>query len=283
MRIKKYKSNQYVLSADGTWVRDPFKNSSPLDVNPFRSEDYSLIFNNEYKNKRKKYPILENNANVFKNIIIVSDGYDFKSKQKILSEVPNDVCILAANGALKYWDLVGEECPQAMRRRINYYVTSNPYEECLLSLPDKHRYYPNCIASMRTNPEFLESYRGQKILFNPVKNENFSCKIDNLGTTIDDYRNVICACINLACNFKVDKLMLFCCDDSFNQERPSSIELENGLWAYEQQIKSNQIIDALLQWFKKENIEVSDYSSGPKLSNATYIKTEEEVKDFFRE
>lgn len=281
MRIKKYKSNQYILSPDGSWIRDPFGTYNPLDINSFRREDYSLLFNNEHINKNKKYQILEKNSNIFKNIIIVSDGYDFKNRHRILSDISNDVCILAVNGALKYWDLVGEECPQAMRRRINYYVVSNPYEECTLNLPEKHRYYPNCLASNRTNPKFLNSYRGNKIAFNPVKNENFSYKSNNLGVTIDDYRNTICACINLACNFGVKKLMLFCCDDSFSEKRPSAIELENNLWTYEQQIKSSQIIETLLYWLKKKNIEVANYSSGPKLENADYIRTEEEVRDFF--
>lgn len=283
MRIKKYKSNEYILSQDGTWVRDPFKHSSPLDINPFNKEDYSLIFNNEHANKRQSYPIFEKNLGTFKDVIIVSDGYDFENKQKILSEISNDVCILAVNGALKHWSLVGESCPQALRRRINYYIISNPYEESVLNLPEQHRYYPNCLASMRTNPKFLQAYRGNKITFNPVKNENFSYKIDNLGSTVDDYRNVICASINLACCLGVRKLMLFCCDDSFDKERPSAIHLENGLWTYEQQIKSNQIIDSLLHWVNKQNIEVCNYSNGPKLHNATYIKTEEEVKEFFEE
>lgn len=283
MRIKKYKSNQYILSQDGTWVRDPFKNSSPLDINPFSKKDFSLVFNNEHTNKKQKYPIFEKNLGTFKDVVIVSDGYDFENKQKILSEISNDVCILAVNGALKYWKLVGESCPQSLRRRINYYIMSNPYEESVLNLPEQHRYYPNCLTSMRTNPKFLQAYRGNKITFNPVKNENFSCKIDNLGSTVDDYRNVICASISLACHLKVRKLMLFCCDDSFDKERPSAIELQNGLWTYEQQIKSNQIIDALLYWLKKAGVEVSNYSSGSKLNNATYIKTEEEVKEFFEE
>ena len=77
--------------------------------------------------------------------------------------------------------------------------------------------------------------------------------------------------------------MLFCCDNSFDQERPSSVKLENGLWTYEQHIKTDQIIDTLLYWFSERKIQVSNFSSGTNLNNATYIKTEEEVKEFFEE
>jgi hypothetical protein len=100
---------------------------------------------------------------------------------------------------------------------------------------------------------------------------------------IDDYRNSICAAILLAFRFHVRKLLLFCCDDAFDIERPASEKLENGLWIYPQQNVAHDLIDANLYWLSNQEYEVAikDHSSGPKYKNAGYIPMEG-ILDFFK-
>ena len=80
--------------------------------------------------------------------------------------------------------------------------------------------------------------------------------------------------------------MLFCCDDSFKNERPASEKLLNELWTYPQHIKSHDVIDANLYWLThQENIDikVSDHSCGPEYVNAEYISSTEAMNAFFED
>jgi len=243
--------------------------------------DQELIIDNELDNFAQHYALIDNEDVFFRSIVVVSDGYNFVEKQKILARLPKEIGILAVNGALKNWKLVGENAP--LKRAIDYYIVNNPYPDCKQFLPTNHRYYPRCIASIKTNPEFLRSYLGLKYLYSPTKNELYSGPHLDSSYTIDDYRNPICAAIGLAYRFRATKILLFCCDDSFNYEKPTAIKLENGLWHYPQQELSQKIIDANCYWLKKNKIEVADCSSGRKLENATYIKNnEEDIVEYFK-
>ena len=94
---------------------------------------------------------------------------------------------------------------------------------------------------------------------------------------LDDYRNPICAAINLAFHFGVKRLMLMCCDESYSQERPSCVKLHNNLYTYPQHIISQKIIDANLYWLthqKDKPVEVVNFSHGIEYVNAQYINEE---------
>jgi hypothetical protein len=103
---------------------------------------------------------------------------------------------------------------------------------------------------------------------------------------IDDYRNPICAAIGLAYRFGVQRLMLVCCDNSFDKPRDAAVQMKNGLWTYEQHLRSHDIIDANLYWLthqKDAEVKVADWSNGPEYVNATYISSAQEAIDFFKE
>jgi hypothetical protein len=275
MIIKKHKNkNQYAV-VDGVYVRDfTAFGPIPVDINRLYTEaDHALNVANELENMNHRTPSIDNEQIQHHNVVIVSDGYDFKNKQKLLALLPKDVAIIAVNGALKKWQLVGDK--SETKRAINYYVTNNPYEECLNYLPTEHRYYPKCVASTRTNPKFIRLYQGLKYFYCPTENEVFSGIRQRPSYRIDDYRNPICAALGLAYRFKAFNILLFCCDDSFVDERPSAIQLENGLWCYQQQIMSQKIIEANCFWLKSQNIKVNDFSSGIKYDNAPYINLNE--------
>jgi hypothetical protein len=98
---------------------------------------------------------------------------------------------------------------------------------------------------------------------------------------VDDYRNPICAAINLAYHFGVEKLGLFCCDDSFAEKRDGATQLPNGLWTYEPQLIAHGLIEGCLHWLKKtEKINIVDCSSGPIYKNVQYI-TPDNIKSYF--
>ena len=89
----------------------------------------------------------------------------------------------------------------------------------------------------------------------------------------------------MAYHFGAEKIMLFCCDDSFKDERPSSIKLENGLYEYEQQQVAHEIIDGMFYWLKNHpyyKTIIGDHSSSQEYKYATYIN-EEKVLQFFQQ
>ena len=281
MILKKHKNrNEYAVTSDGVWVRNfNLPDVSPIDVNNFLNEtEYHYILNNEFKNKKVKF---NNQINKFSNIVIISDGYDFTKKQEILAQLPyKEVAIFATNGALKNWKLVGKNCPIPMQRNINWFVINNPYPECKKFLPITHSYYPRCLASSRTNTEFISKYKGDIVLYQPTSGEKYSGLFSNSEGIIDDYRNPICAAISLAHRCGVQKLVLLCCDDSFEKERPAAEQLDNGLWCYPQQKVSQRIIDANLYWLSQSGVKIRDCSSGMKYNYANEISLEK-ISDFF--
>jgi hypothetical protein len=286
MRIKKHQSgNEYVL-AGGVWVRN-FTNDclKKLQISEmFYKDDYSIILKNEELNKN--YPKISDEKILFDNVVIVSDGYDFERRHLFLGKLPKKTAVLAVNRVVGKWGLLSSNVPPEQRRTINAYVVNNPYNECLEYLPGaKTQYYPTCLASIRTNHQFLKKYKGDVYTYISTPEERFGLDLKE-KYYIDDYRNPICAAIGLAFRFRAKKVMLVCCDDSTKIKRDNAVLLENGLYTYPQHIKSHEIIDANLYWLSHEEgreVKVANYSSGPKSSYATYIDSEEGALNFFME
>ena len=278
MRIKKNKNgNEYILTSDNMWVRNFTKDNVPYsDINKtIQAKDHFLFLTNEFKNQLEKYTWIDSNPIYHPNIIIVSDGFNFKEKHKILDNLPKDIVIIGVNGSLKKW-----QC----QRNLSYYVVNNPYDECMSYLPRTNRPLPRCIAATRTNFMFLNKYNGIKYRYSPVEESEYegSWKKEALWQ-IDDYRNPVCASIGLSYKFGVEKLLLLCCDSSFKEERPGADKLENNLWMYPQQKIASNLIGSNLFWLSQEKnyeIKVADCSSGIKHEFAAYID-EDKIIDFF--
>lgn len=275
MKIKKTATNNEYIQGGGVWVRNFAKKSNrPLSVHHLHDRsDYPLIMSNEQVNSAK--PRIADENIQFSKVLIVSDGYDFEKRQHIISQMPPDVCVLAINGALKNWKLIG-------KRAINAYVINNPYGEATTFLP-KHKYYPVCISSMRTNAKFTKSYLGDVYVYCPTPERVFGSEY-NEKYFVDDYRNPVCAALGLAYQFGAEKVMLMCCDDSFEEKRDFAVQLKNGLWTYPQHVRSEGIIDANLYWLtNQENreVQVVNYSSGGDYIHATYINDEKDAISFF--
>ncbi len=284
MRIKKHSNqNEYLLTEDRIWVRNFCKMNVPkIDINNLiSSNDYQLLLENEKVIRKNRIPSIDIEHFFSSNIIIVSDGFDFSKKQKILSKLPSEVTIIGVNRSLAKWQLVGSNCPKELKRNMNYFLVNNPYQECTKYIPTQHKYFPKCVISNRTNIGFTQNYRGNQYTYSPVKDEHYFGLYGDTEYKIDDYRNPICAAIGLAYKFRATKILLFCCDDSFENERPGAIQLENGLWTYPQQLISQRTIDANLHWLP-EQVKTGNHSCGAKMKNATYI-SEEDVVRFFEE
>ena len=153
-------------------------------------------------------------------------------------------------------------------------------QDCLKYYGKRHiRQFPKCIASLKTNSDFISNYRGKILKYLPVYENGYASKFysDN-QTKIDDYRNPICAAIHVAYLFNAYKIFLLGCDDSFEGERPGSEKLENGLYQYPQQRIAHELIDSKLFWIKNlpyQEIQIYNNSSGLKYENATYIEESE--------
>jgi len=274
MRIKKHTNkNEYLLTPTGMWVRNYTKSVVPyVDINRLAKEaDFALFLKNEIMNNKSRYPWVDREGFRHDKAVIVSDGHNFKAVQKELAKLNKSVTIIAVNGALAKWTAT---------RVPAYYVVNNPYPECLHYLP---KMFPKCIASTRTNHTFLERYRGVKYRYLPVPDREYSGTHNHEVTyQIDDYRNPICAAIGLAYQFGVRRLLLACCDDSFEGQRPGAEQLPNGLWQYPQQRINHGFIDASVFWLRRlsKEIAVRSCSGGLEYSFAPYIAPEEIVTFF---
>lgn len=273
--IKVYNKNKYFLTTTGLWVRDYTQSLIPEDINKLvPHSDYNLFLNNEMENAKSNLAAIDAETIFAPNVIIVSDGYKFEEKQHLLKNISQKVTIIGVNHALSKWKV---------QRRMDWYLTNNPYQECLSFLP-KHNYYPRCIVSSRTNPQFVNRYRarsGVVYRYSPVCDKKFSSNYFMKPIYyVDDYRNPICAAIAIASKWEVRKLLLLCCDDVFDSERSGTEQLTNGKWMYPQQKISHGLIEGNLYWLKKQEVEVADHSSGPEYKDVQYI-TEDFITEFF--
>ena len=275
MRVKKFKNNEYVLG-EGVWVRNPFSSSRPLDINSLAKPDLSLLLANESANVRTNHMNMEDSSDLYMdNVVIASDGYDWEKRQFVLSELSNKkVKTIGINGSLAKWLMVGEKA--TVKKTMTFYLANNPYQECMSFLPRSHKYYPNLVASTRTNPRFLSSYKTPPYLYVPTPDYDY-CGVgsEEVGSTLDDYRNPICAAISFALKRGAKRILLLCCDESFQENRPGSVAMPNGLHQYPQQIKCQRIVDKQLFWARKAGVQIGDCSSGIYLENAEYIKIDD--------
>ena len=283
MRIKKKYQNRYLLTEDNMWVRNPYGVGRPVDINNLSTEaDRQLFIQNENYiiRRNKKITKIDSNPIRKENVVIVSDGYQFAEKHMALGKLPyKEVTIIGTNRSLVNWKLIRGD----IKRAMDFFIVNNPYDECLKYIPTDHAYFPPCVMSSRTNIRFASKYPGKlKYYYTPTKDESYAGFQTGSNYTIDDYRNPICAAMGLALRFGVKKLLLFCCDDSFNTERPAAIQLENGLHCYPQHLIPHNIMDALIYWMKLGNVKVGYHCSGPKFKNAEYIESDN-IQDFFAE
>lgn len=277
MRIKKTPDQNEYIRVDNLWVRN-FAKLVPKarDINNVVSaSDSQILLDNEIANRARREINISDEGFTADRIVIVSDGFDFEKRKELLAAVPKRWAVFMVNGALAKWD-------RFWQRPVNFYIVNNPYNNCCNYLPTKTQYFPACAASLRTSSVFIRKYPGSLYFYNPTPSVAFGFE-DNPDYFIDDYRNPICAAIGLAYRFKVKKLALLCCDDSFADEREAAIHLQNGLWSYEAQILAQRLIDANLYWLthqENEKVEVVNYSSGIELENARYISNEQEFTEF---
>ena len=268
-RLKKHSNkNQYLHVGDDLWIRNPGISGVPfLDINNLLpSSDYPTMLKNEQWSMRAKYPWIDTENIVARKAVIVSDGFGFEAGHDQIANLPKDVLIFAVNGALSKWE--------STKRTPNFYVINNPYSESQNYLPRSTG--TKCIASTRTNSEFMAAYSGAKFRYCPSSDgrycgvENHDCKYK-----IDDYRNPVCASINLLHRFGVQKLALAFCDEVFEDERPASLQSEDGKWYYPQHLIVNKLIDGNLYWLNKNNgCKTVQHLTGPKLKVAEYIPLE---------
>jgi hypothetical protein len=271
IRNKKIRNNEYIKTPNyNIWIRN-FCNtsSSSIDINStIKETEYFLFLKNEFQNNIRKYQWADPENYNYTTAVIISDGYDFNKLHNLLEKNKN-VCFFGVNNSLKKWN--------NEKNSLNFYVVNNPYEECLRFLPPKNKKsLPRCIASNRTYPEFLDQYNGLKERYSPVNEESVRFnKPSDVYFQIDDYRNPVCASINLAYRFGCQKIFLLCCDDSFVENKPGSVLLENNLYTYPQQNIASEVIDCCLHWFKKSGGVTGYHSMCKKLQNAEYIKQED--------
>lgn len=267
--IKKHRNrNEYFFSGYG-WVRNFTKsNVNPVDINNFIPEkEMQILLENELANKLKMLQKIDTEPFKHNNILILGSGFNFNEKQNL---IPDNCIVIGVNESLKLFN-----------KKMHYYVVNNPYKECLDFIGSEQRLWPRCIASTRTNSNFVKQYRGIVYEYTPVIDQMYGGSRIDADYLIDDYRNPICAAISLAYKFDVKKLFLLCCDEAFEQERPGCEKLPNNKWIYPQQKKAHSLVDGCLYWLKESKIKTGYHCDGLEYKYATYIK--EDLHKFFAE
>lgn len=274
--IKRDKNNnEFYLTESGLWVRN-FTNSfaRPIEINNLVQEnEISILIENELKNSKKMYQKIETEFFSHEKILICSSGYQFSGKIKILEQLPGDVALIGANNVLNEWSI---------NRKLDYYVVNNPFAECLEFFPPTLKVFPRCIASSRTNSEFLQKYYPSLVyIYTPVPDRNYATwdKKEN-PFLLDDYRNPICAALNLSFRFKAKKIALFTCDEVFEEKRAGSEKVNERLWTYPAQKVAHSLIDGCLYWLSKAGIQIGCFGEGLLYENARYID-EKDLLEFF--
>ena len=237
------------MTPQGHWCRDFTRKVTPQDINTFiGEEDLRRFANNELAIKGMNVANIDREFVRAANMVIVSDGYKFEERKSLLKKLPKNTVVIGTNRSLVKWH------PEV---RMDYFVVNNPYEECMSYFPIGN-YIPKCIVSSRTFPDFVRRYRAMRgVVFKYVatKNKRYG-GISDAVYYVDDYRNPICAAIGLAYRWGVRKLMLLCCDDVFEGERPSAVKIHNGLYMYPQHETAHGFIEASLYWFKRQEFNV---------------------------
>ncbi len=269
--------NNYFLTRSGLWVRDFTRSSQPQDINRLVKEhDYNLLYDNELANTTLNLASIESESIFAPNVVIVSDGFGFEKKQELLAKIPGDVVVIGTNHSRVKWK---------RPRKMDWFLANNPYEECMSMFP-RESYFPRCIVSSRTNPDFVRNYKarlGTLYKYHPVEDGVFSSRMSRPSFMVDDYRNPICAAVALAFKWGVRRLLLMCCDDAFEGERAGAEKLPNGLWTYPQHGISHSLIEGMLFWLmvqKYNKVTIADHSSGPEYRGVPYI-SDERVTKFF--
>jgi hypothetical protein len=274
--IKKHRNkNEYYLAGGGLWVRNfTKKNILPIDINSLIPDhDMKLMLHNETENRFKMLQRIDTESFSHPKIAIVGDGYGFEQGQSLLERLPPDVTVIGVNETLRRW---------ANNQKMHYYVVNDPYDTCMHLLPKNQRVWPRCIASTRTNPDFISRFNGIVYEYSPVTDKNYSGLSSEAEYFVDDYRNAACAAVGLAYKFNVNKLLLFWCCDVFDHERAGAEKLPNNAWIYPQQKTAHQLVDGNLYWLRTREIKVGHHSKGPEYKNAAYI-SEGDLARFFAE
>lgn len=260
MRIKKLPNKQVSFKLENLWVADPLSCKKPLDLNKIEHYDKKIFIDNEILNSNYNFLYCDNKDFNLDKVIIISDGMEFDQYHKELYKINKKTKIIAVNKSLRKWKLVGDSCENEKKRAIDYYFVNNPYEECSFFMPTEHKYFPNCIASSRTNNKFVKNYLGDLMLYSPSKNFEFSGLKRTSNYTIQDYRNPILGALDFCLKNGAKQISLLCCDDSKKENLAGMEEINKEIYSYPHHKKISEIID-LIAKLSKEYVKFYDCSS----------------------
>lgn len=272
--IKRHRNrNDYYYAGENLWIRDfTKKHVNSADINNLITlSDMQRMLCNETENAKKMVQRIDTEEFDHPAVVIVNTGHLFKEKQCLLDGLGENVIVMGVNDVLNGW---------TSRKRINYYVVNNPYENCVNYLPRQQNLWVRCVASKRTNHEFLERYKGLLYQYTPVRDGFYSGLNEPSDYQVDDYRNPICAALGLSYRFKVRKVLLFCCDEGYTTERPGTVATGGGLWSYPQQALAQKLIDGNLYWLAKSGVQVGHYPDVAIYANSKPVP-EEGIAAFF--
>ncbi len=273
IKVSKDKS-RYLLSGKN-WVRD-FTKSVGKDINKLYDRDsIKRSIENETIVRGMNLPSIDRENIFASDVVIASDGFDIESCRDIINSLgKNKTTIIGVNGIMS--------C--SLQVRPSYYLINVTESDAMSWFPTRFSVLPPLIASVRTYPEFISRYKARRASvysYVPTGSEQFSSKLFSCSYTIDDYRNPICAALNLAFRWGASRVLLLAPHDLFQENRDATKKIDSGLYIYPQQIIAHDFIDGCLHWLKEYNgCEIFAVTSGPKFTNAETVSPAEAIRIF---
>lgn len=266
--------SRYLLSGE-KWVRD-FTKSAGKDINKLYDRDsIRKSIENETVIRGMNLPLIDRENYFHSDVVIVSDGFDVESCKDLINFLgKNKTVIIGVNGVMS--------C--SLQIRPSFYLINEIDSDAMSYFPARMSILPPLIASVRSHPEFVSRYKARRAaVYNyvPTGSDQFSSKLFSCSYTVDDYRNPICAALNLAFRWGANRILLLAPHDLFKENREGTKKINSGLYIYPQQMTAHNFVDGCLHWLKEYNgCESFAVTSGPEFTNAKNVSSAEATRIF---
>jgi hypothetical protein len=264
--------SQYFVTNNQKLIRNFINQNHGYDLNNlYSAQDIKSVIINEGSIKTMNLSGIDKENKFSATVAIVSDGFDIAKCENLINNLGRlGITVIGTNG-----------CMTCKSRVIPSVYLFNSVDNVSSWFPNTLQVLPPCIVSVRSNPEFVKKYRSRnKLMYTyvPTPNKNFGSNYFNSFYTVDDYRNPICAGINLAFRWQASRIILIAPHDLFSEERPGTKKIAQNIHIYPQQELAHSFIDGSLYWIKEAGIETWVISSGPKFEFATNFEPEQVIE-----
>lgn len=257
--IKYYNNDEYLnLDIESNFFIRNFCSDKNvfLDIDDYYYEnDIKIINENIIINKNKLNSSINSKKYNKKNIaIIFGDGKNWNEIDKDIFDI-NAIKIGVNRSLLKHCE------------NLNIYISNNPYHNSIECIPNFIKKFPDGLFTYKTSHKFIKKYKGCKYGYNIPNLSNNKIRLNpfNHKLCLEDHRNPYLAALSLCYFLEVDIVILVSCENSFIEQVPGSIYIDEGVYMYPQHIYNLSMISAGAYWLNNIGKKVLFYNSNIKI------------------